>query len=495
MNLGELQRWKPMRATRRSRRSAGWVSKTDLMRCVRCPYSFWLLDTGKITFDDTIDEFQAGLLRKGVEFQANVESAAHPVEIDARELPAMLETDATVLAVPTFENRKLRIYGQPDGIQAEGGALLPIEVKAHKGVQATDELELAFYWMVLEPHRMRHDIDPRGVLMLRRGAMHSEIVEVPIKPHRFDEVERLLKEVRHARRYGVEPRICACIVCRELRGDEVLAATMQRKDLTLIFGIGRKYARALEDIGITTYDELLASDPQSIVSAMRDRRYYVSAVEIDRWKQHAHVWATGQPACFSSDSSVGDTFIALDLEYDPLGERIWLIGLCIVRGEEREHILLWADDDATERTNLRQLGKIVADHLGMPVVTWAGNSADTPQLKAAADRLNLTALEPLFERHFDLFVYARDSVRLPIPGLDLKGVAKYFGLARTSAIRDGMGAQSAYMRYRTAASGTTKRKLHDMLVAYCQDDVDGLIGVAQRISTLVVGHPSSSQHG
>ena len=109
-------------------------------------------------------------------------------------------------------------------------------------MQATDELELAFYWMVLEPHRTRHDVEPRGVLMLKRDAAHSEIVEVPIKPHRFDEVQRILKEVRHARRYGVQPRICGCVVCRELRGDEVLAATLQRKDLTLIFGVGRDYA-------------------------------------------------------------------------------------------------------------------------------------------------------------------------------------------------------------------------------------------------------------
>ncbi len=53
----------------------------------------------------------------------------------------MLATDATLLTVPTFENRKLRIYGQPDGIETEGGALIPVEAKAHKGVQTTDEVQ------------------------------------------------------------------------------------------------------------------------------------------------------------------------------------------------------------------------------------------------------------------------------------------------------------------------------------------------------------------
>jgi predicted RecB family nuclease len=317
-----------MSPARRTARSASWVSKTDLMRYVRCPYSFWLLDTGKIMFEDT--------------------------------------------------------------------------------------------------------------------------------------------------------------VCRELRGDEVLAATLQRKDLTLIFNVGSPRARVLEDMGIATYDDLLACDPQTVVRSLHKRRHYVSVAEVDRWKQHAQVWATGQPVCFGSEPCVGDAFIALDLEYDPVGERIWLIGLCIVRGEDREYALLWADDDPTERTNLRQLGKIAASHPELPVVTWAGDSADIPKLKAAAKRLRVRALGPLFERHHDLFAYARDNVRMPIPGLDLKGVAGYFGLARTSAIRDGIGAQSAYLRYLTTRSESTKRKLHGTLLAYCRDDLDGLIGVAQQISALTV---------
>jgi hypothetical protein len=62
-----------------------------------------------------------------VEFQVMVEGVAQPVEVTAEELPAMLATDVTLLRVPTFENRKLRIYGPPDGIEAEGGALIPVE--------------------------------------------------------------------------------------------------------------------------------------------------------------------------------------------------------------------------------------------------------------------------------------------------------------------------------------------------------------------------------
>jgi predicted RecB family nuclease len=461
-------------------RSRVWVSKTDMTRFVRCPYSFWLMDTGQISFEDTIDEFQAGLLRQGREFQMTVDAAAASAPVDPIELSAALEADVTLVGLPTFENPKLKIYGQPDWIEPEGGALIPVEVKAHKDVQPTDELELAFYWMVLDGHRTRRDVEPRGLLVLKRDATRSELVEVPIKAHRFEEVKRLLHEIRRPRRYGVQPRICRCIVCRDLRSEEVLAGAHGRKDLTLVFGIGRDYARALEDRGITTYEDLIASDPATVVGVLRERRYFVSAAQVAIWQRHAQVWVTGRPAYFGSEPCVGDQFIAVDLEYDQISERIWLTGVCVVDGDDRDYSLLWAEDGASERASLRRLATIVASHPKMPVVTWAGNGADIPKLRAVSDRLRLQALAPLFERHIDLFAYARDSVRLPVPRLDLKSLCDYFGLGRTSTIKDGMQAQSVYLHYLS----TRRADLQQRLLDYNKDDLNALIALARELRGL-----------
>jgi CRISPR/Cas system-associated exonuclease Cas4 (RecB family) len=191
----------PSPAIRRPSRGPEWVSKTDLTGFVRCPYAWWLLDRGDITVDDTVSEFHYRLMIEGSEFQDAVEATAAPIMIAPEELPSVLTSDKKLLATPTFENRRLHIYGRPDGVDAADGALIPIEIKSHKDVQRTDELELAFYWLVLEPSRTRKT-EPRGLLFLRRDGAFEE-VEAPIPAHRFDEVRRLLGEIRAARRDGV----------------------------------------------------------------------------------------------------------------------------------------------------------------------------------------------------------------------------------------------------------------------------------------------------
>jgi hypothetical protein len=44
--------------------------------------------------------------------------------------------------LPMFENKRLHIYGRPDGIDAANGALIPLEIKSHKDVKPTDEWSL-----------------------------------------------------------------------------------------------------------------------------------------------------------------------------------------------------------------------------------------------------------------------------------------------------------------------------------------------------------------
>ena len=129
------------------------MSKTDLVRYVRCPYSWWLLDRGEITFEETVDEFQVQLIQEGVAFQQLVEASAAPVVISDEDWAAYLASDRVLLGTPTFENPRLHILGRPDGIDCGRGAVAPIEVKSHQEVTRSDELELAFYWLLLAPWR------------------------------------------------------------------------------------------------------------------------------------------------------------------------------------------------------------------------------------------------------------------------------------------------------------------------------------------------------
>jgi predicted RecB family nuclease len=452
------------------------------LRYLRCPYAFYMLDRGLIGFHDTVNEQQARLIDEGVAFQESVESTAVPRRIEATELPRVFaEESVRLFQVPVFENWTLQIYGQPDGVDTAQGALFPVEIKSHKEVQRSDELELAFYWMLLEPYRTKKAA-PRGFLLLRREGVSVQ-VELEIPSRRFGELHALLEEIRAARQNGVQPRNCGCPVCSGIMGDQVRQATLANKDLTLIWGVGRAYARCLEKIGIRTYEDLPAVDSSRVVEALRSQHCCVSVAQVETWKHHAASYSASRPVVFGDPLTLDRPFVALDLEYESL---IWLIGGCLVTPTSREHFALWADTPAQEKTNLNRLAEIVADKRLSPLVTWNGNGADIPQLRNAMQRLGLgEALGIIEARHFDLYEYARKAVRFPIPELALQQVARYFSIPKVSSIRDGLEARMRYQEYRGSQDHNRRIAIKTGLLEYNHDDVDAVVGVAERLATLV----------
>ncbi len=249
----------------------------------------------------------------------------------------------------------------------------------------------------------------------------------------------------------------------------------------------------LEDFGVATWQDLMRCDVHAVAAWFWARGHpAVTATEVSRWWQHACSYAVGHSVVFddflTGDAAafpVGGSFIALDLEYDSdyqePGSLIWLVGACVVNGDLREHLVLWADSADDEERNLRALGELVRCRPTLPVVTWAGDSAEGPRLRAAANSLRTRVnLDPLFERHIDLFTYARQHVRLPIPRLGLKEVAEYFGIPRLSGVADGRHARSLHDRYRR----TGDPGLRDRLIDYNRDDLDTLVGISQQFTRL-----------
>jgi predicted RecB family nuclease len=215
-------------------------------------------------------------------------------------------------------------------------------------------------------------------------------------------------------------------------------------------------------------------------------------MEIWRWRQHARSYAMGRPVTFdglltagTAHFSVAGSFIALDLEYDSEYQEpeslIWLAGACVVDGDLQQHLVLWADNPEDEERNLRALAELARCHPTLPVVTWAGDSAEVPQLRAAAKRRGMSLdVDSLLERHIDLFAYAWQHIRLPIPGLGLKEVADYFGIPRLSGVASGRHARSLHDRYRRTGDPC----LRDRLIDYNRDDLDALVGVSRQLARL-----------
>jgi predicted RecB family nuclease len=465
-----------------SPRTPNWVSKTDLTRYLRCPYAFYLLDRGLIPFEDAVNEQQVRLIQEGILFQQRVEAKALPVSITPSELPKVFATQSIRLfGVPVLEHTALEIYGKPDAIDTAQGALFPVEVKSHKDIQRTDELELAFYWMLLEPYRTRL-VSPRGFLVLRSDG-YDKLMEVELTAGRFEQVRELLSEIRNARQCGVRPRICTCTVCSGVMRDQILRATTANRDLTMIWDIGHFRARHLEAIGITNYDDLLAADTTTIIQRLYQRQCFASASQVERWKHHAKSYATLRPAFFGDRLQLDGSFIALDLEYD--GGLIWLVGVCLVTCGRPEYFALWADLPVEELNNIERLAEIVLANPSLPLLTWSGTGADMPQLKNAARRLNLNKpFEVILSRHLDLFQQVKNTVRFPIPQLSLRELAGYFAIPRISKVRDGLQAQFFYQEYRRCQDSDRKASLRTMLLEYNRDDLEALVKVTERLVAL-----------
>lgn len=93
-------------------------------------------------------------------------------------------------------------------------------------------------------------------------------------------------------------------------------------------------------------------------------------------------------------------------------------------------------------------------------------------------------MAPFLDRHLDVYQYVLRGLRLPIPELSLKEVARYFGVPRVSNVIDGLDAQMKYEDYHLT-KGAERKVLRQELTSYNRDDLEALIEVADRVRELM----------
>jgi predicted RecB family nuclease len=467
-----------------------WVSKTNVASYYRCPYAFWLVDRGQVRPEDALSPLASHLIADGNAFHEAVAAAAPPLALPPGGLGELFKREDLTLygPLPTFRNQGLRLLGAPDAIEMAGGALFPIEVKSHAKPTALDRLELAFYWVLLAPARTSFPA-PEGRLVLR-GAEDSAPVRVPLLKEDFAEVHRLIAAVRTARAEGVEPRLCRCQVCSGR--PEVGAASATRRDLGMIFGINSTYAAALESLGCHRYDELASLDPVATVAGFRARKLFISPGVVEHWQLHARAYAEGRPVLLPAREPLPALrrYIALDMEWG-LDGRIWLAGAGFVHKDGTiDHFRWWADDEKEEWTALAGLAAFLVVNPDVRVVTWNGKGADVPRLRDRCAALGVDDLVASVEaRHVDLYLWAQNWLRLPVPTLGLKELGRAFGFAKASSVGSGMEAMALYFQYQEATSPKVGAKLRQQLEAYNDDDVASLAHVAGHLVALDAASP------
>ena len=466
-----------------ARRDHGWVTKTDVTTYVRCPYTYSLLWRGEIVRDEILDEATRELVAEGVAFHEQVDASVPPVEVGSpEEVQALFASGVTLYHTPIYQNLDLKILGQPDGIDPAGGLMVPIEFKMHKDVSVLDELELAFYWLLLTPQRTLED-EPRGIVVLRREGMPVS-VDVIIAPNRIKRVVELLAKVRAARKERVAPRICGCNVCTKVRREEVRPYAAEHKDLTMLAGIARSVAEALEAVGVTDYEDLAGRDPEELVEQVRRVRCEV---------------------LFRTGAALADSRRCLSTRLRPVLRRfapgrrgVHRPGLGVPNASLRRDALPRGRQGSDRRPGSRlsvprrrhdpclrelavaYLAEVLGAHRELPVVTWNGRGADCPFLRKAAARCGMT--DPMHgRRHEDIYWYATKSLRLPTPSTKLKELADYFAIPRLDDVGGGLHAQLLFRQLLATTDLGHRQRLEDDLLHYNQDDLSVLVGITDEL--------------
>jgi len=474
-----------------------WVSKSDLVGFLRCPYAFWLLDTGQIRSWQALGWPSPQPRHQGLQVRHE-----EVLEIARRSLPARIR--GFVLDSRVFRNDDRKILGRPDGVRITDGTLFPVVIKVtgEDDIPRTDELALAFYWLVLKPYQEVGEPERRGYVialprwLLKFGPQHLQqpdmfdeilamgrpkVRRVRLRRELFDEVLATCEAIRRARRDGVKPRICKCPYCDSR--PKIVRAAMKAKDLTCIWGIDRRRAASLERLGVHSYADFLDGDADQLV-----QQCGVSPRTMAGWQAHGRSYEERRAVYFGEDRLKFQDMLVFDLEYQGLtigdDSRIWLIGICAVVSGRQKYEFLWADSPLKERRNILTLFERLEKSGRMPVVTWSGRTADLPQLRNAMTRLRIRrSCHALFARHIDALAFLCSNMRLPIPAFGLKDVAEYFGIARESGVADGREANVMYRQYREAR-GKEKTSLRRELQGYNRDDLRCVAEIVGRLASV-----------
>lgn len=274
---------------------------------------------------------------------------------------------------------------------------------------------------------------------------------------------------------------------KKSRAAERAKAEKRRGGLLSLYGIGPKRAGLLRHVGIRRVDDLLGCDLAELGWELRRYDGHVTMAMLKGLQMHARSYIDGRPLLYGALPDLGSSYLVFDLEYEA-SELIWLMGMLLVDGERVEHRYLWADDAEAERRNLESLARTMREREGVPLVTWAGLTADLPQLLEAAARQGIDdVFDGIFERHVDLFAHYEDCLRLPIPGLGLDAVSSFFGYRKESSIPNGLEALQIYASYREAEDEATRERLRSDLVVYNHDDLRAAVATERALRALADG--------
>ena len=257
-----------------------------------------------------------------------------------------------------------------------------------------------------------------------------------------------------------------------------------RNDVALVLKVDKSLTRALREINVVSYDDLLARFDETSLSAFekpwgnKKQKVGKAAATIllsARALQSKKPIPLAEPAIPNVPNFVMFDLEGLPPHLDEL-EKIYLWGLQVF-GESPSVFMAatagFGQDGDREGWDafLACAAKIMSEHGSIPFVHWSHYEKTKIKLyiDRYGDRDGIAAA--VLENLFNLLPVTQDAVMLPLASYSLKVVEEYVGFKRTQDEYGGSWAMAQYIEATETDDEVTRQKLVDEILKYNEEDL------------------------
>lgn len=386
------------------------------------------------------------------------------------------------LATVKLSNRDCTLVGIPDLLIREGDGYVIRDVKMARRLTEKEHAEI--FWQLRLYGLLFTLATGKPPVRLEVFGGTSEVV--PVDPAVNGAVEEKLAQYI-AVMLGAEPPFepvgwTKCGGCSY--HDTCWKQAEGRNDVALVPKVDQNLARALHDLGIASYDDLLAKYNEASLSTVEkpwgQRTQKVGKAAGDILRSARALQSGKYIGITAPDIPPGPNFVMFDLEglpphLDEL-EKIYLWGLQVYGDKPGAFTAaqagFGADGDREGWMDfLKRATAILNEYGNIPFVHW--HHYERTKVKLYVERYgdpDGTAGRVL-ENLFDLLPATQKAVALPLPSYSLKVVEKFVGFKRTQSEYGGDWAMAQYIEATETEDEQLRAKVIADILKYNEEDL------------------------
>ena len=262
-------------------------------------------------------------------------------------------------------------------------------------------------------------------------------------------------------------------------------------DVSVVYGLDQKTARALREMGINTYDELLQNmgvEKLAGLTRARGRAAQRVGAAAPRIIAQARALATGGVMRLGSLALPSGPAVMLDLEGMPPQndeiDKVYLWGMRVygengLRGPYQAAIAGFEEHGDREAwlRFLDNAAKVLLEQGPIPFIHWADyeKAKIGSYIERFGDQNGVAAR--VIELCFDLLKATRDSLALPVPSYGLKIIERLSGYKRTMQDYGGDWSIAQYLRASQSADTAARSRIMAEIARYNEEDLEAMASV------------------